>query len=328
VPLALAIVLGLVAMKVAKDVIANKRGGVLPTAKMTDVVVVKKNLSAGSKLRAEDLTLGQMSGELPAEAIFRVIPEVEGRVAKEPLFKGQPVLETLLTPKGTGAGLQALVPEGKRAITVEINEFSGVAGFLVPGCRVDVVATVNGDNNEMVSRTIVQNVPVSALGKRQQNEPGAEAEQVKSVTLIVTPKEAETIELAAATGRPRLVLRSSGDDKLQQTEGISVAELRGRSKKNQDPFIPIEFLRPLPPVTQTPTTQPQMQTDARELEPQWLAHTVRVIRAGVESNVTMQLERPQATQTQAPQQPSSRRDPRQMTNSPTEPVLPGQRGQN
>jgi pilus assembly protein CpaB len=297
-------------MKVARDVIAKKNGSNSPAAKMTDVIVAKHDVMAGAKLTAEDVTIGKMAGEVAPESIFRTPADIEGRVLGVPMFTGQPVMETMLKPKGTGAGLQALVPAGKRAITVEINEFSGVAGFLVTGCKVDVVATLAGEGGDMLSRTIVQNVLVTAIGQRAQNQPGAEGtESVKSVTLIVTPKEAEAIELAAATGRPRLVLRSSGDEKTASTDGVSVAELRGKPKKGaSDPFLPVEWTRPAPPVSGNPSTQPQAQDDSNEP----IRRTVRVIRGGVESDVTMELPAAAAA------------TPKWMTNNPTDPVLPGQ----
>lgn len=315
VPLALAIVLGLVAMKVARDVMSQRNGGSAQAAKMTDVVVLKNDLMAGTALKAEDVMIGKMTGEVSSESIFRNLSDVEGRVISVPMFKGQPVVENLLKPKGTGEGLQALVPEGMRAITVEINEFSGLAGFLLPGCRVDVVATISGEssNDNMVSRTIVQNVLVSALGQRHQNDPSADkSEQIKSVTLIVQPKEAEAIELAAATGRPRLVLRSSGDTDQKPSDGITVAELRGKAKKaNSDPFLPVEFLKPVAPPApvsiSTPATQPTAQTE--DWEPT-IRRSVRVIRGGVESDVTMELPNPQT--------------PKWMTNTQVEPAVPTQ----
>src|SRR4051812_42510317 len=111
-----------------------------------------------------------------------------------------------------------------RAMTLQVDEFSGVAGMLVPGCHVDVIAAIQGANGEPVARTIVQNVKVQAVGqkltvappaaneqkKENANEPAAEP--TRSVTLLVTPEQAEGLELACSTGRPRLVLRSGRDD--------------------------------------------------------------------------------------------------------------------
>src|SRR5687767_7438846 len=281
IPLSLAVVLGLVAMKVTRDVLSKNDAPVDAKLSTARVVVAKHNVPAGTALRGEDLALAEIGGDIAPEAVFRDPAQVEGRVVMSGLAKGQPVMEALLAPVGTGSGLQAVVPRGMRAITVEVNEFSGLAGFLVPGCRVDVVSTISGEGGDVVSRTIVQNVEVTALGRRQQLT-GEEPDQTKSVTLLVTPRDAEAIELAAATGRPRLLLRSSGDKDVPRSDGITVAELRGR--KRNDPFAvtPVEVIRHAPatrPVDEPPVA---FQPATRE-------HTVRVIRGGVESEVTMQL---------------------------------------
>ena len=296
VPLALAVVLGLVAMKVTRNVLSQKD---TPTAVKDDtskVVVTKHNVPAGTALRSDDLAIAKIGGDVAPEAAFRDPSELEGRVVTSGLAKGQPVMENLLAPVGTGSGLQAVVPKGMRAITLEVNEFSGLAGFLVPGCRVDVVSTISGEGGDVVSRTIVQDVEVTALGRRQQVA-GEEPEQTKSVTLLVKPKEAEAIELAAATGRPRLVLRSSGDKDAPRSDGVTSAELRGR--KRLDPFatLPVEMFKPTPatrPADPEPLTPIGFQPPPRE-------HTVKVIRGGVESEVTFQLppERGQTLTTDA-----------------------------
>jgi pilus assembly protein CpaB len=284
VPLLLAVVLGLVAMKIARDLISKNHSAPAASGN-TQIVVVKNDLSAGTALRAEDLGTANVGGDFPGGAVFTNAADLEGRVLATAAAKGSPVLESMLAPKGSGSGLQAMIPAGKRAITIEINEFSGVAGNLVPGCRVDVVASLNGDGGaEMISRTVVQNVKVTAIGMRravegeQASGNGANAGQVKSVTLLTTPKEAEMIELAAATGRPRLVLRSGGDNETGTSEGVTVAELRyGASRgPKKDPFQQVELIKlPSPVASATPTTQP-LRT-----------RQVKVIRAGVESEVTI-----------------------------------------
>jgi pilus assembly protein CpaB len=299
VPLVLAVVLGLVAMKVARDMMARNKSGTAKESGMS-VVVVKNDVPAGAQLTAEDLTVTRMSGELNPQVVFSNATDVEGRVAKVELTRGAPVMETLLAPKGTGAGLQALIPEGRRAITVEINEFSGVAGFLTPGCRVDVVATLNGEGEEMVSRIIVQNIVVQAVGARTKAD--GDPAPVKSVTLIVAPKEAEAIELAAATGRPRLVLRSGTDNDTSLSEGVTVAELRRSFVGRGDPFslVQTELLKPTQttPVQQTgtgatTTTPPASQpiAQAQPPTPRWSPPTRRqitIIRAGVESQTSVE----------------------------------------
>lgn len=287
IPLVLAVVLGLVAMKVAKDVLAKKNAPGEARVNLSQVVVTKHSVPAGAMLRADDLATAKVGGDFAAEAVFRDPAQLEGRVVTTGLVKGQPVMETLLAPKGTGSGLQAVVPKGMRAITLEINEFSGVAGFLVPGCRVDIVSTINADGGEVVSRTVVQNVEVTATGRRTQ--PGDDVEPTKSVTLLVKPREAEAIELAAATGRPRLVLRSSGDRDLTRSDGITVAELRG-GQKRVDPFAG-SLTELIKPHATSPSTRPATPDPLTPVafKPSAIEHTVKVIRGGVESEVTMTL---------------------------------------
>ena len=275
IPLALAIVLGLFAAMAAKNMIDKNKQHPTEVARYTQVVVAKDNLTAGAQLKPEDMAIGKMAGDVPSDAVYGRPEELTGRVLKENIVRGQPILEPMLASKGTGSGLQAIVPDGMRAITIEVNDFSGVGGFLVPGCHVDVIATVTGDNNEMLARTVVQNVKVQAVNSHmQQAAPGDQPEPMKSITLVATPKEAEAIDLAATTGRPRFVLRASGDELKPETEGVTAAELRGKIHKS-DPFGDIKAVS-------NSTTQPSDWHSAR-------TRTISVIRAGVESQTNVEI---------------------------------------
>lgn len=309
-PLVLAIVLGLIAMKVARDVISNKEPSGSEQAG-TPVVVAKNDIAPGAQLTAEDLTIASIGGEVNTAAIFTKPEDLVGRVATSPVVKGTPVLETLLAPTGTGAGLQALIPPGMRAITVEINEFSGVAGNLTPGSRVDVVATINGEGGETTSRTVVQNVKVQAIGMRQtQGDPNS---PTRSVTLLASPKEAEAIELANATGKPRLVLRNGNDADTSLSDGVTLAELRRGGTVSSDPFevVPAVLTQSAQPST-PPATQPQAQTEPARTQPvtdtrPWRrpARQIKIIRGGVETEVTVE-------------EIALPAGPRYITNSPTD----------
>ena len=278
IPLALAIVLGLFAAIAAKNMMDKNKSRPVEVVRYTQVVVAKDNLAAGSELKAEDLAIGKMAGDVPADAVYGNPGELTGRVLKTNIVRGQPVLEPFLTPKGTGSGLQAIVPAGMRAITIEVNDFSGVGGFLVPGCHVDVIATVTGENNEMLARTVVQNVMVQAVNSHlQPAAPNQETgpEPMRSITLVASPKEAEAIDLAARTGQPRFVLRASGDAVSPDSDGVTAAELRG-TKRHSDPFGDVH------PVSMSSTTQPSEWNSTR-------TRNISVIRAGVESQTTMQV---------------------------------------
>jgi pilus assembly protein CpaB len=281
IPLALAIVLGLFAAMAAKNMIDKNKSQPSAIAKYTQVVVARDNIAAGTELHPEDLTTGKMAGDIPADVMFGNPAEVAGRVLKVALVKGQPIMEPVLSPKGTGSGLQALVPPGMRAITIEVNEFSAVGGFLVPGCHVDVIATVNVQNlnNEPFARIVVQNLTVQAVNAHlTATGPGVEPEPMRSVTLLATPKEAEAINLAASKGSPRFILRASGDNETPPADGITLAELAGKPRHG-DPFADDKQLAMNKAATQ-PTDASWNSTHLR---------TIKAIRGGVESDVTVQI---------------------------------------
>jgi pilus assembly protein CpaB len=286
-PLVLAIVLGLTAMKVARDMTSKKQPGTKGSTG-TAVVVVNNDVYAGTALTLADLGTIEMSGEVNRAALFTSPAELDGRVMLTDAAQGTPIANAMLAPKGAGGGLQALIPNGFRAITVEINEFSGVAGNLIPGCHVDVVSTINGEGGDLISRTVVQNVKVQSLGTRLQADANA---PVKSVTLLTTPREAEAIELACSTGRPRLVLRPSTDNASDESTGITVAELRGGSRETNDPFAypPVPaVLSPTSQPIQTTTVIPVTETIRPEPRVRTWQRKVQVIRGGQESIVTFE----------------------------------------
>src|SRR3954470_818907 len=162
IPLALAVVLGLVAAKVARDMLAQ-RSRQTTASKLTEVVIAKRDIIAGNELTGADLTTGKVSVESVPERSFTSAADLIGRVVESPILKGQSILEPDLAPRGTGSGLQALVPSGMRAITIEVNEFSGLGGMITPGSRVDVISTVQPNGtDELLARTVVQNVKITA----------------------------------------------------------------------------------------------------------------------------------------------------------------------
>jgi pilus assembly protein CpaB len=211
-----------------------------------------------------------------------------------PTAKGQLVLEHLLAPTGTGRGPQALVPVGMRAITVEVNEFSGLAGMLMPGCRVDVVSTLQDRKHERaVAKTIVSNVKVLAVGRRTTTVAADDEESSasKSVTLLVTPREAEAIDLASnAGGKTRLVLRGTLDDTMAATSGVTAAQLlEGTPGEDRPPVQPVAV------VTPKPTTQPVKPANAvASATKQPRVRTVEVIRSGAVTKVNVPIDEPAA----------------------------------
>jgi Flp pilus assembly protein CpaB len=198
---------------------------------------------------------------------FNKISDVVGRVSMTQIIKGQPILETLLAARGSGAGAQAMIPEGMRAVTLEVNEYNGVAGLLLPGCQVDVVHTFklrddNGADGGMRSQTIVENLRVLAVGRKTAVAPPTpsaktqEEHVARSVTLLATQEQAELIDLAAHLGQPRLVLRNGLDKRITGGRGVTLTELLRRAGAGSGGLGRNPFAMLLPINPPTPSTQP------------------------------------------------------------------------
>jgi pilus assembly protein CpaB len=301
IPLIAAIGLGLVAAKIAHDISAKKTTA--PDIKTVQVVVAKGPIGPGTALSPELLDVTAIPGEtMPPETISSV-DSVVGRVTLAPLFAGQAVRGDYLAAKGTPAGLVSLVPAGMRAISIDVNETSSVAGLLLPGCHVDIVSTLGADNDHMVARTIAQDVPIVAVGQRlsAQHAEGEKDNGYRTVTLLTTPHNAELIELAANTSRTRLVLRGAGDKGRTDSEGVSFVELRGRAQAEETPSPTLAMLKG------EPTTNPSAAVTPVQYAPARLHHTTEVIRAGAVSNVDFQFPAP---------------TPNTMTDTPLAPAIP------
>jgi pilus assembly protein CpaB len=246
-------------------------------------VVAGRDIAAGDALTDDDVTVSQIAADsAPAEG-FSDTSALDGRVAAAPIVKGQAILEPLLAPKGSGSGLQAAIPQGMRALTIDVNEISGVAGYITPGSRVDILQPFRDLTNQPIERFIVQNVPVTAVGVK--GSLTADQNTAHSVTLLVTPRQAALIDLATANGRPRLVLRNTLDKESPLVPTITLTELTGGSvgPLTVVPQPPVEVVAPIHTGIDpfAPTTRPAPVVDA-----EW---RMRVITAGESGEVDVHL---------------------------------------
>jgi pilus assembly protein CpaB len=264
IPIVLALVLGLAALKLTRDRMNRVQAPSAATANFAERVVATRDIGAGEQITPGDLALGKVAAADAAPAgTFNAVADLKDRVAATGIVKGQLVLESLLAPSGAGAGVQAMIKPGMRAITIQVNEWSGLAGLLTPGCKVDIISVVTTDEKEgQVARTIVQNVEVRAVGKQivaptagdkpETQNNGQPLPPPTSVTLLVTPEQAEQIQLASSGGKPWLSLRNATDADPVESAGVSMADLRGdRSKKGTEEEVKAEAQTPTPT---TPTT--------------------------------------------------------------------------
>ena len=233
VPFVLALAFGLVAAKIGRDVFARSRHTTDVQTRLANVVIARADIVPGSVLSEQDLTMGQAPAESAPQSAFKTLQELVGRVPTVGLVRGMVIVESMLAPVGTGGGAQALVPPGMRLVTVEVNEFTGVAGLIVPGAHVDVVSTLADDEHKLrVAKTVVQNVKVIAVGQQldqldPQGKKGDKLEAVpsRSVTLLVKPRQAEILQFVGSSAPLRLALRGPTDSVTVASKTIGVADL-------------------------------------------------------------------------------------------------------
>lgn len=199
------------------------------------VTVAARDLQVGALLHDSDLTEVSWSGAVPEHAI-KLRQDALGRGVIAPIYSGEPILEKRLATKGAGAGMASTIPVGMRAVALRVNEVVGLAGFVLPGMRVDVLVTGNSPSptmaqTGMLCRTVLQNIEVLSAGQKIEKNVDGKPESAQVVNLLVTPDQAEILSLASDQTRVQLVLRNPLDTTEHPTAGISLATLFGNPVK-------------------------------------------------------------------------------------------------
>ena len=192
------------------------------------LALAARDLELGSVLKEDDIRLAAWPGTPPTGATSRV-QDLVGRGVITAMYAKEPILESRLAPKGAGGGLAAMIPPGMRAVPVRVNEVVGVAGFVVPGMRVDVIINGNSPAGNgrlgVLSKTLLQNVEVLSAGQDYKKDPEGKPVVVQVVNLLVTPTDAERLSLATNQTSLQLVLRNPLDRDVTKTPGTAVSQL-------------------------------------------------------------------------------------------------------
>jgi pilus assembly protein CpaB len=241
-----------------------------------ETVVAAKSIPVGTIVTKDHLKVVPWPAKGRVPGSFTAINKVVNRGAIVEVAENEPLTESKLAPLGAGGGLPPTIPEGMRAISVKTNEVVGVAGFVIPGTRVDVLVTVKpGREQEPISRAVVSNVEVLTAGTRFDQEKAREEGKpipTTVVTLLVTPDQAERISLAANEGEIALTLRNPLDVAPTITTGVKMANLLSTSAPTVTPKR-VEGRR----VVQAPPPAPPAPPPAPKI------YTVEAIRAAKRS---------------------------------------------
>lgn len=274
IPLALLCSVG--AAYIGKDYINQLRSNVEPDVaelpQQQTVLVANADMQIGYVISEESLTSQAWPVDLAPTGSFSEIETLVGRVVRSEILAEEPILERKLAPEGSLGGLSGRIPLGKVAMTVGVNVVSGVSGFIVPGCKVDVIVTTSTSYSKETAKTkiILQNVEVIAIDQetaRDSNSPLA----VQAVTLVVTPQEAEKLALASTEGKLQLILRNTADSLEYKTNGTTLGQLIQEPQQ-----------RTSRPVTRSaPAPSPPKETE----------HKVEVFRSNEKEEVSFKKEK-------------------------------------
>lgn len=257
--MALAIVLGLAAVATASHWLLGQA-----PVNASHIVVATGDISLGQRLAPEMLKLADWpSDSLPEGAVADPMKLV-GRVLKVSVLRGEPLAEAKLAPAGTLGGLSALISEGKRAITVRVNDVVGVAGFALPGNFVDILVSTQSEGRGAqterelaISKIVLERILVLAVAQevgRDDTKPRV----VNAVTLEVSPEQAETLDLARTVGTLSLVLRNQVDPRATATAGATRNSLLGIAEPAPAPApLPAPPVRRPAPVRQVAVAVPR-----------------------------------------------------------------------
>ena len=196
--------------------------GAEPT-EMRDIVVAARPLSVGMTVKPADIKLGKIRPRPSPRAPSRKAEEVIDRPVVSNILMDEPILDGRLAARGSGLGLAPIIPVGMRAVTVRVNDVSGIAGFVLPGMRVDILVTGRPPNADgTITATALQNMLVLSAGTAIQADARGQAIQASTVTLLATPEQAEIAD-AGQQRRPHSV----GIAERQRSDHREAAGARG-----------------------------------------------------------------------------------------------------
>jgi len=236
-----------VSFVVYKNVLSRSSAGNEPGA---DVIVAANDIQVGAKLQDGDIRMVKVPASVVPPNSFRSRSQIIGRGVILPIQRGEFILPSKLAAENAGSGLPSLIPPGMRAVSVRVNEVVAVAGFVIPGTRVDVLLTGNPMGaNEPQTTTVLENVAVIAAGQRLERNAAGEPQSTPVITLLVSPDDAQKLTLASSQGHIQLSLRNPVD-----TKKVDIASMKATGLYKN--VTPVALPAPHPKPVKTAKAQP------------------------------------------------------------------------
>lgn len=233
---------------------------------VTQIVAAAAELPPGMTLTAKDLVLIDWPSDVPLAGSFTKIDQVVGHPLIQSLGAREPVLQRDLGVEGSGIGLSAKIPPGMRATAVRSNEIVGVAGFLYPGSRVDVLGTYSiPGSTGSVTQTVLQDVEVLTAGQTIEPDPQGKPQQVNVVTLLLSPEDSQKLQLASTQGTIQFVLRNGTDSKNVDLHPTRIDQLVASAKPPAPSPAKTGVPRPRPAVSKPTYVLEVIQGTKREV---------------------------------------------------------------
>jgi len=195
--------------------------------KRANIVLSARSLPVGAVVTEKDVKVVGWPGDALPAGYIRSVSDAVGRGVITPVAENEPLLEAKVSTKDAGGGLPIIIRDGMRAVSVRVDEVIGVAGFVLPGTRVDVLLTLdrNADRPQSITKTLLQNVQTLAAGQSVTRDKEGKPQTVTVITLLVSPDNAELLTLATKEGRLQLALRNTLDTLAVSTLGARADKL-------------------------------------------------------------------------------------------------------
>jgi pilus assembly protein CpaB len=245
--LGMSVVLALVVSALFYQVAVRASASKPAKAELRDLVAAVQMLPVGTMIKPAGVKIIRMPVAVFPKGAFSKVEDVIDRPVISNILADEPILEGRLAARGSGMGLAPIIPAGMRAVSVRVNDVVGVAGFVLPGMRVDVLVTGRPpDKKDTMTTTVLQNILVLSAGQTLQPESRGQAINTPVVTLLVTPDQAEILTLSNNEGHIQLVLRNSVDQKMETPPGRELSELYGARRNRAEPRTDAARPRPRP----------------------------------------------------------------------------------